>query len=89
MGARARYGHNILLITEDTLAAFNLRPLRPDLANELKQLESYYKANQLRYGTLVDIFHDPNSINFRQVSRRFRAALRLARRQIKRDCIEN
>jgi hypothetical protein len=76
-----RYGHNLLLLTSDAIIEFRLRPLRPEIASELQELNQLYR-NAFRYSGLLDIFIDPTSISSRRVFRRTKAVLKVAERSL-------
>jgi hypothetical protein len=80
-------GHDLLLLADDVLAVFRLRPMRAALRAELQALSSLYEGQLLRYGTFHDILVDPHTVASSLVVRRMVAAGRLAERELMRNQI--
>ena len=78
------FGHDILILAEETLAEFSLKPLTPKIEQDLKYLSQQFSKHNLRYSSINDIFIDPNSIAINSVMRRLGACIRLAIRHINR-----
>jgi hypothetical protein len=59
---RKRYGLDLMLLADDVLSAFDLHPLRRPLRAQLKALSSFYAQHLLRYGSMLDIFVNEDTI---------------------------
>ena len=84
-GYRSRereFGHKIEPLIEEAIRVFKLKPLRPNLKSEIKYLADRFKAHQLRYASIVDIFIAPSSIGCDLVLRKIYAVIRLSRRKL-------
>ena len=79
-----KFGHDILILTEATLAEFSLKPLTPKIEQDLSYLSKQFSTHNLRYSSIHDIFIDPNSIAIDSVMWRLGACIRLAIRNINR-----
>jgi hypothetical protein len=79
-----RFGHNLLKLIEAALLEFGLAPLREPLRTDIAQLSSLYSKHALRYGSFLDIFLDPETINSDRPGRRLLAAMRLIDRELRR-----
>jgi hypothetical protein len=78
------YRHDLMRLSSDALAEFKLHPLRRTVSKELKELNRMYSQHFLRYGLLLLISIDPNSVSSRLVQRRALAVLRLVDRELTR-----
>ncbi len=76
------FGHKLEKLAAKVLKEFDLKPLRKDVATELKRLNSLYSSQLLRYGSFHDVLVDPSSIASRLVLRKIGAAVRLGERSL-------
>jgi hypothetical protein len=77
-------GHNLYEIAKEVSSVYCLKPIRDELANELRTLTHSYSQNLLRYGGIGDIFIDPRTIPRDAILRRVAATIRLAEREMRR-----
>jgi len=78
---RSELGHDLLKGANAIVACYRLRPMKPELENELKMLNGYYADHLLRYASAVDILIDARSIPYDHVLRRAASLVRLGRRK--------
>jgi hypothetical protein len=78
------YGHNLVNLAIAAQIEFKLKPMRAELAGELRKLNNYYSDHLFRYGSLLDIFIDPRTVQIELVHRRVMAGIRLAERELRR-----
>jgi hypothetical protein len=76
------YGHNLVRLSGDVLSTFGLSPARSPLATELQRVNSFYSQHLLRYGSFLDIFVDPNTIQSDLIVWRILAGVRLVEREL-------
>ena len=79
-----RYGHRLMLLATDASKEFKLKPLRPTLLAELKELDRLYAGQVLRYSLPASVLIDPKSTPTELVLRRTLAILRLTHRELAR-----
>ena len=82
------YGHDLVKVVDDVLKAFpKLEALRPDIREELTNLNNLYKNHLLRYDSVSDILVDSKTIPNNLVFRRMAVALRVAEREFARQTL--
>jgi hypothetical protein len=77
-----KLGHRLPNLIEVASQAYKLKPMSRPLLTEVTNLGKFYAAERLRYGSGVDIFISPHSIESRRVQRRIYAVIRLSERQL-------
>lgn len=76
------FGHNLVAIAETAICHFHVRKLEPVIALELRGLNNFYSQHLLRYGSIVDLFILPNTIDSRRVLRKISAVIKVANRHV-------
>ena len=72
-------GHNLKMLVSVVSKEFKLKkPMSKALAADIETLNSLYSTHRLRYGTIYDLFVDPNTIPYRPILKRIAAVIRLA-----------
>lgn len=82
---KREFGHTLLPLVQEVLSAYNLNPLRPQLAAELEKLAPLYARHLLRYGSFYDLLVHPQTVPCHGVIRRLGAGIRLANRELAKD----
>jgi hypothetical protein len=78
---RMTYGHDLSKLARRVASIYKLKPMRKELAEELQVLNNLYAPQLMRYGSIADIFIDPNSISHQLAATRIAAVMRLADRK--------
>jgi hypothetical protein len=68
--------HNLEAISAEATLAFNLNPIRPNVASQLHRLNSLYSRHLLRYGSFYDVLLDARTLPYDLVLRRLAAIFR-------------
>ena len=76
-GKRGGYDHDLVKLTDDTLNVFSLHKISDKSFKELKQLNEFYRNHHLRYGSGIDLFIAPNSIERLRIFRLLKRVIKL------------
>jgi hypothetical protein len=60
---KGKFGHNILKLVNEVKKLYGLKNINKTFDQELKATQGHYMSSNLRYGSLLDIFIDVNSIS--------------------------
>jgi hypothetical protein len=83
-----KIGHDLEKLDHRLVGAFGLGSPSKTFASELAQLNVLYKSHRLRYGSSLNILVDPQSIPFRRVLGRLRAAIHMAKAHLPPDVVK-
>jgi hypothetical protein len=77
-----KLGHRLPNLIEVTSKAYKLKPMSAPLLAEVTNLGDFYATERLRYGSGIDIFISPHSIESKGIQRRIYAVIRLSEMQL-------
>jgi hypothetical protein len=77
-----KLGHRLPNLIEVTSKIYKLKPMSAPLLAEVTNLGKFYATERLRYGSGIDIFISPHSIESKRIQRRIYAVIRLSERQL-------
>lgn len=67
--ATRKFGHDLEALTREFLNNLGRQPLPPEMLRQLSEINRWYMAHALRYGSLVDIFSHHSTIESERIIR--------------------
>ena len=76
-------GHDLVKAGDALHIAYNLKPLKPEIKSQLKELDKYYSRHLLRYAGAHDILSPPTKIKVEPIQKRALALIRFGEKSLK------